>query len=277
MDIEFTKSDFEKFRQFFYRKTGIFFPDSKKDFVEKRIIKRIEETGHSSFRSYFNFIRFDRSSDEIQNLINLLTINETYFFREKYQFECLVENVLDEIYEYKEPDEVIRIWSIPCSSGEEPYSIAIYLLEYWPLIDEVDVEIIASDIDTDVLDKAKKGIYNYRSVKNLPKHLLRKYFKKLSNDRYEIIDDLKETIDFRQLNLFDPRQNKEYRYIDVIFCRNMLIYFDDESRLKAAQIFYDAMNPGGFIFLGHSESMSRICSLFKVRKFKQGIVYQKPF
>ncbi len=274
--MNLSNTDFEKFREFFYRKTGIFFPDSKKKFVEKRIKSRMEATGHEHFRSYFNFVRFQRSGEELQELTNVLTVNETYFFREKYQFESLVDNVLDEVLENKEDGEGIRIWSIPCASGEEPYSIAIYILEYWPKIEEIDVEIIASDIDTKVLEKAKKGIYNLRSVKNLPKHILRKYFKRLSNDRYEIIDDLKEAIDFTQLNLFDYKENKKYRYIDVIFCRNMLIYFDDESRLKAAQIFYDSLNPGGFIFLGHSESMSRICSLFKVRKFKQGIVYQKP-
>ncbi len=275
--MELTKSEFEKFRDYFYRKTGIFFPDSKKVFVQKRITARMKETGYDSFRSYFNFLRFERTGKELEELTNALTVNETYFFREKYQFECLVEYVLDEILEYKEEGEVIKIWSIPCSSGEEPYSIAIYLLEYWPHIDEWDVEIIGCDIDSKVLEKAKKGIYNQRSVKNLPRHILLKYFKKLGNDRYEIIDDLKEAIDFRQLNLFDPIENKKYRNMDVIFCRNMLIYFNDESRLKAAQIFYDALNPGGFIFLGHSESMSRICSLFKPRKFKQGIVYQKPF
>ena len=275
MDIKITDADFERFREFFYRKTGIYFADSKRYFVDKRLIERIKATGHKNFRSYFTFIRFDRSGKEFQTLVNAMTVNETYFFREEYQLRCLVHEVLPEILDYN-PSGPIRIWSVPCSTGEEPYSIAIYLLEYWPPIEEIDVEIVASDIDTNVLEKAKKGIYSKRSVKNLPDRILHSYFTRLSNDRYQICADLREAIEFKQINICNCLETKKMRCFDVIFCRNLLIYFDDLSRSKAATSFYDSLNAGGFIFLGHSESMSRICSLFKVRKFKNGIVYQKP-
>ena len=273
---EIADAEFERFRDFFYRKTGIRFEDSKRYFVDKRLIERIRKTGHDSFRSYFTFMRFQASGEELQELINIMTVNETYFFREKYQFDCMVEDVLDEIVRYKGEGAEIRIWSIPSSTGEEPYSIAIYLLEYWPLIEEVDVEIVSSDIDSKALERCRQGIYGKRSVQHLPKTLLKKYFTPLANGSYQICQDLRESVRFTQVNLSDGSQTRAYRNFDLIFCRNLLIYFDDASRRQSAEVFYDALNPGGFIFLGHSESMSRISSLFKVRKFSKAMAYQKP-
>ncbi len=275
-ELALTDADFAKFRDFFYRKTGIYFEDSKRYFVDKRILDRMRATGHDSFRSYYMFMRFQASGEEFQKLVSLMTVNETYFFREEYQFRCLVGPVLDEVCRHRRPDEVVRIWSIPCSSGEEPYSIAIYLLEYWPRIDEVDVEILASDIDANVLERCRQGIYSKRSVQNLPREILEKYFTPLGQGQYQICEDLRACVDFRQANLNNPAETRFYRGIDVIFCRNLLIYFSDESRRQAADVFYDALNPGGFIFLGHSESMSRISPLFRVRRFPDAIVYQKP-
>ncbi|MFT5716810.1 MAG: chemotaxis protein methyltransferase CheR [Oleiphilaceae bacterium] len=269
-------SDFARFRDFFYRKTGILFEESKRYFVDKRLLSRIEATGHEFFRSYFTELRFQSSGEELQELINIMTVNETYFFREEYQFECLVESVLDELVKQKELGDVIRIWSIPSSTGEEPYSIALYLLEHWDKIDNYDVEIISSDIDTKVLEECKKGMYNARSVKSLSKPLLKRYFTEHTSDKFEIDKDLRDAIEFTQVNLADAEQTRSYRDIDVVFCRNLLIYFDDASRRQAADVFFDALNPGGFIFLGHSESMSRISSLYKVKKFPKAIAYQKP-
>ena len=269
-------AEFERFRDFFYRKTGIRFEDSKRYFVDKRLIERIRKTGHDSFRSYFTFIRFQASGEELQALINVMTVNETYFFREEYQFECMVEDVLGDIVRCKGTNGEIRIWSIPSSTGEEPYSIAIYLLEKWPELKQVDVEIVSSDIDSGVLDKCRKGIYGARSVQHLPDNLLQKYFKPLAGGLYQIIPELREAVRFTQVNLSELAQTRSYRNFDLIFCRNLLIYFDDASRRQAADVFYDALNPGGYIFLGHSESMSRISSLFTVKKFPKAMAYQKP-
>jgi len=269
-------SEFARFRDFFYRKTGIRFEDSKRYFVDKRLLERMKQTGHKLFRSYFTELRFQTSGLEVQELINVMTVNETYFFREEYQFECLVESVLNEVVKTKEPGDVIRIWSIPSSTGEEPYSIAIYLLEFWDKIDDYDIEIMSSDIDTRVLDKCAEGIYSPRSVKPLPKSLLKRYFKERGKGEFQIDEDLRDAIEFSQVNLSDSSQTRHYRNIDVVFCRNLLIYFDDTSRRQAADVFFDALNPGGFVFLGHSESMSRISSLFKVKKFPKAIAYQKP-
>ena len=273
--INISEVDFEKFREFFYRKTGIQFEPSKRYFVDKRLVERIELTGSETFRSYFTKLRFEASGEELQHLTNLMTVNETYFFREEYQFQCLVKSILPDITSRKSDSSPIRIWVIPSSSGEEPYSIAIYLLENWADINNWDVEIISSDIDTKILAKARKGLYSQRSVQHLPEKLLRKYFTRHA-ENYQICDDLREAVEFTRVNLSERADTRAYRHFDIIFCRNLLIYFDDISRKAAAETFYDAMKPGGFICLGHSESMSRFSSLFKVRKFPEAIVYQKP-
>ncbi|MBV5339198.1 MAG: protein-glutamate O-methyltransferase CheR [Deltaproteobacteria bacterium] len=273
-DTTISQEDFLKFREFFYRKTGIQFEDSKRYFVDKRLIERIEATGSANFRNYFITLRFEASGEELQTLTNLMTVNETYFFREEYQFKSLVTSILPEVTAHKKDFRPIRIWSVPSSSGEEAYSIAMYLLEYWPGINTWDVEIISSDIDTKIISQARRGFYSPRSVQKLPPHLLKKYFRP-ENDGYQMSDDLRQAVEFTRVNLMVPADVRGYRGFDVIFCRNLLIYFDDLSRRQAADTFYDALNPGGFLCLGHSESMSRISSLYKVRKFADSVVYQK--
>lgn len=269
-------ADFLKFRDFFYRKTGIHFEDSKRYFVDKRLVERIEATGAEDFRSYFIALRFESSGAELQQLVNVMTVNETYFFREAYQFDCMVGGLLDEIARRKRPGGRIRIWSVPSSTGEEPYSIAIYLLERWARIDDFEVEILSSDIDTHVLAQAERGVYSPRSVAQLPRPVLDKYFTRTAGGDWAISRDLVSAVEFSRVNLTDPEHTRRFRDIDLIFCRNLLIYFDDLSRRVAAEAMYDALNPGGFVCLGHSESMSRITSLFEVRRFPDAMVYQKP-
>jgi chemotaxis protein methyltransferase CheR len=266
--------DFLKFKEFFYRRTGINFESTKRYFVDKRLVERIETTGTGTFRGYFTLLRFQASGEELQQLTNLMTVNETYFLREEYQFKCLVDSILPEIVRHRIGSDPIRIWCIPSSTGEEPYSIAMYLMENWPGISKWDVEIISSDIDTSVLRRARAGRYSLRSVQHMPAPWLKKYFKGIGEE-YQLCNDIREAVQFTRVNLAEPSETLAYRNFDVIFCRNLLIYFDDISRQTAAETFYEAMNPGGFICLGHSESMSRISSLFKVRKFPEAIVYQK--
>jgi chemotaxis protein methyltransferase CheR len=274
-EISISEQDFQKFREFFYRKSGIQFDDSKRYFVDKRLIERVEATGNADFRNYFTLLRFQASGEELQALTNLMTVNETYFFREPYQFDCLVNSILPEIVLRKTDSSPIRIWVIPSSSGEEAYSIAMTLLQRWPEINDRDVEIISSDIDTKILDAARRGLYSERSVGQMPPRYLRQYFKR-AGQSWQIDDSLREAVEFTRVNLSDANETRGYRNFDVVFCRNLLIYFDDLSRKAAAETFFDALVPGGFICLGHSESMSRMSALYRVRKFADAIVYQKP-
>lgn len=275
--MEITSEDFLRFRDYFYRKTGIYFEESKRYFVDKRLEERAKKKGCEDFRSYFNLLRFDRD-DELQAVINLMTVNETYFFREAYQLDCLVNSLMDEVAWNKRRGQRIRIWSLPCSTGEEPFSIALNLLERWKGLQDWDVEILASDIDTQVLEKSRQGIYEKRSLQHVPADWLQKHFKAVPGEarsRYQLNQDIRESVGFSRINLYSASEVASLGKMDIIFCRNLLIYFDDLSRRQAAERLYDAMNPGGFICLGHSESMSRISPLFKVRKFPDALVYQK--
>jgi chemotaxis protein methyltransferase CheR len=276
-EIGISDEEFAKFCEFFYRKTGIMFDAKKKYFAERRIIDRIQKTGCANFREYFAHIRFEASGAEMQRLVNQMTVNETYFFREDYQFKALVQGILPDLAGRRKTGEAIRLWSVPCSSGEEPYSLAIYILEHWADADRYDIEILASDIDSAILAEASAGIYADRSLQRLPAELIRKYFTRQKDQRYRISADLRGSIDFSQGNVVDPHFMRMFRGVDVIFCRNMLIYFDDTSRRETIEAMYDCLRPGGYICLGHSESMSRISSLFRPRKHADSIIYQKPF
>ncbi len=267
--------EFAKFCEFFYRKTGIVFSESKRYFVERRVLDRMGATECPTFREYFAMVRFETAGHEMQRLVNAMTVNETYFFREDYQFDALVSGILPEVSEYKRPADTIRIWSLPCSTGEEPYSIAIYILEGWKRADDFNIEILASDIDSRVLDEARKGVYGERALSRIPQKFREKYFSTVA-DGFQIRETLRELIDFSVINIVDPAQMRDYSNIDVIFCRNLLIYFDDLARRQAMETLYECMAPGGFICLGHSESMSRMSSLFRPRRISDAIVYQKP-
>ena len=267
--------EFDKFAEFFYRKTGIKFDSSKRYFVDKRVAERIQETNSESFRQYFTSLRFQASGDELQLLTNLLTVNETYFMREDYQFRCLIDSMLPDVVSRHDPRKPIRIWCIPSSSGEEPYSIAMYLLEEWDGIDQWDVELIASDIDTTILNTARQGIYSERSVRNVPPAWKRRYFKDVPGG-HQVSQDIRDAVEFTRINLSESADVRTIRNVDIVFCRNLLIYFDDMSRKVAAEHMFEAMSPGGYICLGHTESMGRISPLFRVKKFPAAIVYQRP-
>ncbi|PPQ32301.1 chemotaxis protein [Rhodoblastus sphagnicola] len=272
---DFTPDEYTRFYEFFYQKTGISFNEKKAYFVKRRLQERMSVREATSFRDYFAMLRFDLNGVELQQLVNLLTVNETYFLREDYQFDALVQGILPEIAKERTPGRVIRIWSMPCSTGEEPYSIAIHILENWRRSDEFAIEICGSDIDSVVLAKAREGRYSARSVQRVSPALRRKYFRPAGED-FQICDELRESIDFSAINLIDRIAMARMRDVDVVFCRNLLIYFDDVSRREAVELIYESMAPGGFICLGHSESMSRMSSLFRPRKFAGTIVYQKP-
>jgi chemotaxis protein methyltransferase CheR len=272
-----SKEDFDVFREFFYKKTGIEFDDSKRYFVDKRLLKRIEETGARSFRDYIISVRFESSQKEFHNIVNVMTVNETYFYREEHQFHTMTQDVLPEIVGRdglrKDP---LRILSLPSSTGEEPYSIALQLIENWRDLEHYDVELEGADIDTEVLERAREGVYNRRSVQYLPQDVLNRHFDTLPGGRFQISDDIREAVHLFQVNLSDRESARKLRGFDLIFCRNLLIYFDDKSRQQAINTLFDALNPGGFLFLGHSESISRMTSMFEVRRFPQSIVYQRP-
>jgi len=270
-----TEEEFRRLCDFLYRRTGIIFTENKRYYVERRVIDRMKATSCDTFANYFARVRSDHEG-EVEQLVNALTVNETYFYREEHQLRCLTEDLLDHRIRAKQAGQGIRIWSVPCSTGEEPYSIAIWMLENWPLVDRYDIEILASDIDTSVLERARDGVFGKRALMRLSPELVQRYFSPEGPDTWRILQDLRESVRFSRANIVETGDTRLHGQFDIIFCRNVLIYFDDASRRLAAENLYENLAPGGFICLGHTESMSRITSLFEVRRFTDAIVYQRP-
>jgi chemotaxis protein methyltransferase CheR len=273
--IHVTQEEIRRLCEFLYRRTGMSFSDNKRYYIDRRLAERIAANGSGSFAAYFGTLRSD-AGNEIEQLVNAFTVNETYFFREEHQLRCMTSNLLGELLRRKQPGESFRIWSIPCSTGEEPYSIAMWLMENWRDVDKYNIEIVGSDIDTQALKAAAEGIYGERALMRLSRDVVGRYFSSVGKEQYQIDPGLRESVQFTAANLIDARDIAQYRDFDIVFCRNVLIYFDDSSRRSAAENLYDCLRPGGYICLGHSESMSRISRLFRVSRFADAIVYQKP-
>lgn len=270
-----SEADFERIRELVYAKTGMRFDTSKRAYVEKRVAERLRATEERTMAQYLVRLRFDGTGKEMQELVNLLTVNETYFFREDYQLKCLTNSLLPELIQ-SGARKTLRIWSLPCATGEEAYTLALQLLERFPQVDDYEIEIIGSDIDTRVLEAAERGLYSERSLQYVSAALRQRYFEQRASDSWQVCSGLRDSVSFVRCNIVDRLQMMKMGAFDVVFCRNLLIYFDDVSRRSAVENIYEALTPGGFVCLGHSESMSRISGIFKVRKFEDGIVYQRP-
>ena len=268
--------NFTKIGEFIYRKSGISLEvDKHFEKIAKYIDKRAAELEIDSFRKYFFTLRFeDKEGSEFQELMNAVTVNETYFFREKEQFEVLANTILPELHRKLPASKTLRILSSPCSTGEEPYSMILHIVEEGRVVEERDIEVVGIDIDSTVIKKAEIAKYTDRSVHAIPKPILNKWFNKKALG-YELGDDLKGSVDFQVANIFDKAQMRSLGKFDVIFSRNMLIYFDDASRKEVAMTFYDMLNPGGYVLLGHAEYMSRIVSVFNAKKVDSTLIYQK--
>ncbi len=268
--------NFAKIGEFIYRKSGIYLEKNKHyDKLAKYINSRARDLEIDSFRKYFFKLRFDDTQgNEFQALMNAITVNETYFFREKDQFEVLVNKILPQLHETMPSNRTLRILSSPCSTGEEPYSMILHIVEEGKVVEKRDIEVVGIDIDSTVIEKAKAGLFSDRSVHAIPKGILAKWFDKKSLG-YQLGEDLDGSVDFHVANIFDKTQMRKLGKFDIIFSRNMLIYFDDTSRKEVAMTFYDMLNPGGYVFLGHAEYMSRIVSVFNAKKIDNTLIYQK--
>lgn len=257
-----------------YRWTGMIFGHNKAYYIARRIGDRMARNQIEDVSAYLVFVTSHLGEREA--LINAFTINETYFYREEHQLKALSAQILPEIVRTKRPGDLVRIWSMPCSTGEEAYSIAVWLLENWPLVDVYNIEIVGSDVDTAALRHAREGRFGARSYARLPADVTERYFEPERGHRRKIIDDLRESVRFVAANIVDRTTLVGLGRFDVVLCRNLLIYFDDQSRRLGIDNLYDSMNQGGFIGLGHSESMARITDRFEIVRLDGAIVYRKP-
>ena len=268
---------FIKLRNLIYERTGISYEENKIYYIKKRLLQRMETGGFERVEDYIRHLKiFDPQGREFQQLMNLLTVNETYFFREFSQLQVFAESCLQEVLVHKAQtnNRTIKIFCAGCSTGEEAYTLGIILREMVEQYSSWEVLIKAIDIDENVISAARRGVYDKRSVKDVPPAYLQRYFDPASNGKYVIDQDIKDMVVFEHLNLMDRRALRYEEDYDFVFCRNVLIYFDDVSRKQVVDKFYSILRSGGYIFLGHAESLSRISSTFKIRKLSNHIVYQ---
>ncbi|KAF2955199.1 protein-glutamate O-methyltransferase CheR [Marinitoga sp. 38H-ov] len=266
---------YKKIRDYIYEKTGIYIEEKRLYFFKNRVFRRMKKIGIDDPDTYYNFlVNGEYSENELVKLISEITVNETYFFREFPQLKSFAEYALKDVISRKN-NKTIKVLSAGCASGEEPYTLSIILEEM--LDGEFNYKIDAFDIDPIMILKAKAGIYNDYAVRDVPKEYLNKYFEK-DKENYKIKDIIKNKVNIFNLNLIeDNTYEKLDDNYDFIFCRNVFIYFSDEIRKKIITKFYTILNEGGYIFLGHSESINRITNAFKVVKANDFILYQKPW
>lgn len=276
-DIPMSPDEFRLLRDFVYQHCGLNFTEDSKYLLEKRLGKRLQHHRLKSFKDYYYLLRYNPNKEqELSEVVDLLTTNETYFFREDFQLRSFTEEVLPEIRRRKEQagDRRLRIWSAGCSTGEEPYTIAMLLLEQ-PAFADWQVDIIGTDISQRVLQIARKGVYGNSSFRVTPPRFQQSYFTEVDG-KFRIDDRAKSLVTISHLNLFDAPRVGLLGRMDVIFCRNVIIYFDLAAKKRVIDSFFQRLRPEGFLLLGHSESLMNISNAYVLRHFVHDMVYQRP-
>ncbi|MHB8835340.1 MAG: CheR family methyltransferase [Candidatus Methylomirabilia bacterium] len=268
--------EFRLLRDFVNGFCGLWFDDDSAYFLERRLQHRLHERRLGSFLDYYYLLLYGpEREEELAKVVDVLTTNETYFFREMNQLRTLTEEIVPEIIQRHESRRRLRIWSAGCSTGEEPYTLAILLLEH-PALSGWDVEIFASDISQRVLQCARRGVYTETSFRSTEPDYRQRYFEPVDAVSSRVVERVRRLVSFGQLNLLAPEQWTILGQFDVILCRNVMIYFNNEGKKKMVEHFHRKLDAGGFLLLGHSESLMNISTAFTLRHFLHDMVYQKP-
>lgn len=270
-------TEFKELRDHIYSLTGIDIPAERKYLLENRLGSRLKELGLKSFADYTRHLRLGVGRDaELQQLFERITTNETSFFRDQKQLDVVRDKVLPAVMdEQKGGVKELNIWCAGCSSGEEPYTLGIMLHEMLRMsIISWRIRITANDLSPAMLVKAKAGLYNDHALRTTPKDIVDRYFTKEPGG-YRVHPKVQKLVQFGPINLNDTLAVKRMPRSQVVFCRNVIIYFDDEMKKKVISGFYDNLQPGGYLVLGHSESIHKISRAFTPLMQPGGIVYQK--
>ncbi len=271
------KEEFILLRDFIYDKTGIYFAENKTYLLESRLANRLNELGFGSFEDYYYFLKYggEKVKAELTNLFEVVTTNETFFFRNPPQLDAFKVILKKNYLNGTIPTQPIRIWSAGCSTGEEPYTLAIIMEELIASIGKnIPYMIFSTDISAKVLESAKKGIFNAYSVRGMDEPMKKKYFVE-EKGLHKIHENLKRNVKFDFLNLMDQEAYRKYKLMDMIFCRNVLIYFDEKMKKKVIDLFYECLKPQGYLTIGHAESLHNLSRSFKPLVFPGTITYQK--
>lgn len=268
--------EFELFRRFIREQSGIDLNENQIDSLRLSLSARTREKGFGDYLEYYEFLLQNPQGEEFKELLNLITVNETYFFRTPSHFAALKDHVLPEIVTKKNENK-LSIWSAGCSTGEEPYSIAIILKEYFgEALEEWDVRILATDVSKQALMTAKEALYGGRTLRLVEPDCLGKYFRACGAERYKLNDEIRQMVSFGYQNLVkEPFPLEVMNGWDIIFCRNVIIYFNLESARRVINNFYECLNETGYLFVGYAEMLQPICDRFSLLEFGKGFAYKK--
>lgn len=278
-DVEQIMSDeeFHLLRDCVYSHCGIFFDDNSKYLLERRLARRLSVLNLSSFRDYYHFLKYNRRKEqELMDIMDILTTNETYFFRESFQLKAFTDEVVPELIQRKSAggNQTLRIWSAGCSTGEEPYTIAMLLHEIAALRGW-KIEIIGTDISQRVLQHARRAVYGKSAFRATDEKYVKRFFIE-HDDGLKVCDEIRDLVTISHLNLFDGNRLIMLGKMDLIFCRNVIIYFDMAAKKRVVESFFNTLYEGGYLLLGHSESLMNVTTQFTLRHFKNDMIYQKP-
>lgn len=274
-DLTLSDAEFRLFCELFRRHCGLHFGPDSRYLLEKRLARRVTELDLGSYSAYHYLLESDTGADrELSHIIDEITTNETYFLRERAQLRALIEEILPELRAQRDSGTPVSIWSAGCSSGEEPYSLVMLALEagFEP---GRDLRVYASDISRKMLQKARRGEYRPASFRETPPELQKKYFSEREG-HWRISDDVKRHVVFTHLNLLDRARIALLGTMDVILCRNVIIYFDLPTKARVIKTFEEKLRPGGYLLLGHSESLINITNAFELCHLRNDMVYRRP-
>ncbi|NOY44421.1 MAG: protein-glutamate O-methyltransferase CheR [Deltaproteobacteria bacterium] len=278
--VSLSAEEFRALRDFLYERSGLYFAENKKYLLENRLARCMEQAGAETVAQYLGLLRSPtRGRSALMNLLDAVTTHETSFFRHRAQLEAFQRQVLPRLIEglKKRGRRSLRLWSAACSSGEEPYTLAMLILEtLGPGLGGWDVRIYGTDIAHSMIQKARGAEYTRYSFRGTPAYYAQKYFDVLGPDRFRVKEEVRNLVEFGLLNFADDLRMGRMRGFQTIFCRNALIYFDKPAKRRFVAHFYRALDPGGYLFVGHSESLHGITDEFKLVHFPGAMGYLKP-
>jgi chemotaxis protein methyltransferase CheR len=280
-DVELSEEEFRLLRDFIHERFGLYFEAGQRASLRSRLVGRLASLDLMSFEDYYHYLRFGpQRAEELERMVSHLTNNETYFYRESPQLQVFADHVLRSVKEKKlsgaggDQQRKLRILSAGCSTGEEAHTLAMIVYDSGQFFWNWEVQVVGLDVDHQALEKARRGLYFHNAFRSLSPALLERHFVR-EGPGARVKEAIRRMVTLRHGNLVEPSSFTGLGPFDVIFCRNVLIYFSDAMILKVVRIFHELLAPGGHLFLGHAESLSRITDLFTPVRFQGAMVYQK--
>jgi chemotaxis protein methyltransferase CheR len=277
-NVDLPEEEFRLLRDLIHERFGLYFDENQRSSLRGRLVGRLATLDLVSFEDYYHYLRFGpQRAEELQRMVSHLTNNETYFYRESPQLQVFAETVLRSVKEAKAAGStrVLRVLSAGCSTGEEPYTLATIIYDSGQFFWSWDVQVLGMDVDPVALEKARRAVYQHNSFRGLSPAVKERHFVATPGGGFQVKEGIRRMVSFRSGNIVDPASYAGLPLLDVIFCRNVLIYFSDAMILKVVRHFHEVLAPGGYLFLGHAESLSRITDLFTPIRFQGAMIYRK--